>query len=311
MKSNIKVGTRGSELALWQTKWVANRMLREFPELEIEQQIITTRGDKILDVPLPKIGDKAIFTKEIDHALLAGDIDIAVHSLKDVPTVLPLGLTIGAVTERWDVRDALMSKDGHTLATLPQGATIATGSLRRQAQVRHFRPDLQVVNIRGNLNTRFAKYDASDWDAMILAVAGVERLGWQDRIAERVSTDIMLPAVGQGSFAVMCREDDWDTLDLLRSVNDPISATVTTAERAMLRSLEGGCQIPIGALGQFTEDKLRLEGCVYSLDGKTKVYEVLEGDIDAAEDLGEVLAEHLRQNGAAEILATINNSVKV
>lgn len=316
MNSIIHIGTRGSQLALWQTNWVKERLQKQFPEFRFDSAIIKTTGDKILNVPLSNIGDKGLFTKELDNALIRGDVDFAVHSLKDLPTEIPSGLMIGAITQRWDVRDALVANNGATLDTLPEHAAIATGSLRRKAQLLAYRPDFRIVDIRGNLNTRFKKFDESDWDAMILAVAGIERLGWHQRISEKIATDIMLPAVGQGSFAVICREGDERILSLLQAVNDEPAALAATAERAMLKTLEGGCQIPIGALAEIKDSELQLRGCVCQLDGKVVVRErksiQLNGRNDraAADQLGSDLAALLLQNGAGEILSLISAEMR-
>lgn len=308
MKKNINIGTRDSQLALWQTDWVKERLQKRLPEIRFETQMIKTTGDRVLDIPLAQIGEKALFTKELDIALLRGEIDLAVHSLKDLPTQIPEGLTIAAVTERWDVRDALISRNGRGLKDLPTDATIATGSLRRTAQLLHFRPDFQIVDLRGNLNTRFRKFDERDWDAMILAVAGIERLGWQQRISEKIPLEIMLPAVGQGSFAVVCREDDFPTRKIVQTVNDPAAETAATAERAFLRTLEGGCQVPIGAYARVENRALHLAGCVCSLDGREMFRSFLTGNIEEAEKLGITLAEKLLKMGAGEILEEIKQN---
>ncbi|RMI03667.1 MAG: hydroxymethylbilane synthase [Calditrichaeota bacterium] len=307
----IHIGSRGSQLALWQTEWVKERLAAAHPTVRFEVTVIKTTGDRILDRPLNKIGDKGLFTKEIDNALLRGDIDLAVHSLKDLPTTLPEGLTIAAITERWDVRDALISRAGATLKALPRGAVVATGSLRRKAQLLHHRPDLRIVDLRGNLNTRFRKFQESDWEGMILATAGVERLGWQDRIAERISTDIILPAVGQGSFAVVCREGDEQIQALVQPVHHRPSALAGYAERALLRTLEGGCHVPIGAHARVEGGQFVGTACIGSLDGRRLVRESLsreftpEFDRSAAEGLGVELARRLLDAGGEEILAEI------
>ena len=317
MNKIIHIGTRGSQLALWQTNWVQGRLQKLFPQFDFEPVIIKTTGDKILDVPLSNIGDKGLFTKELDAALLRKDVDFAVHSLKDLPTEIPSGLVIGAITERWDVRDALVSKSAATLQKLPPHAAIATGSLRRKAQLLAFRPDLRIVDIRGNLNTRFQKFDDSDWDAMVLAVAGIERLGWHHRIAEKISVDTMLPAVGQGSFAVICREGDDRILSILAAVNHPDAALAAAAERSMLKALEGGCQIPIGALAEVVNRELLLRGCVCQLDGRQMIRKQLavhlteNENIRKAEELGVELAMVLLRNGAKEILDEIAMEARV
>ncbi len=308
MSRTITIGTRGSELALWQTNWVHKHLSDTFPDLDIRIEIIKTKGDKILDVPLAKIGDKALFTKELDIAMLKDEIDIAVHSLKDLPTRLPGGICLAAITERWDVRDAFISKRYSKWSDLPKGATVATGSLRRQAQLLYQRPDLNIMDLRGNLNTRFKKFDESDWDAMILAVAGIERLGWGKRISEKISTEVLLPAVGQGSFAITTREQDRQVREVLRAINHRPSQVAALAERAMLRTLEGGCQIPIGAHAEVQGDQLKLRGCVCTLDGRQKLTARAEGPVAQTEQIGVRVARELLAAGGKEILAEILNS---
>lgn len=310
MRTRIVIGTRDSELALWQTRWVAGHLKRHHPAVTVDTEIIKTTGDKILDSPLSKIGDKGLFTKEIEKALLDGKIDLAVHSLKDVPTVLPGGLTLGAVGPREDVRDVLITRAGRspsTLNDLPKGAQIATGSLRRKCQLLAFRPDLRVVDIRGNLNTRFRKLDESAWDGMLLAAAGVRRLGWEGRITEIISTDVVLPAVGQGAIAVEIREDDNELKNLLQPLHDNDTYTATLAERSLLRKLEGGCQIPVGTLARHVDGALRLDAMVGSLDGTRIIRDRMNGDPEAAHELGLALAEKLLQSGADGILREIRS----
>ena len=311
MNKPVTIGTRDSQLAMWQTRWVRERLEKAFPEHRFETISLKTTGDNILDIPLNKIGDKGLFTKELDAALLRGDIDLAVHSLKDLPTVLPAGLTIGAITERWDARDALISRSAPSLAQLPAGATVATGSLRRKAQLLHQRPDLNIVNLRGNLNTRFRKFDESAWDAMILAVAGVERMGWGERIREKISLEVMLPAVGQGSFAVVCRSEDRAVLNLLRTLHDASATAAALAERAFLRTLEGGCHAPIGALAEVQSGKLILHGCIASLDGRQLIRDAISSDYSEhtrpadLEKTGSALAKRLLDRDGREILDAI------
>ena len=307
MSKVIRLGTRDSQLAMWQTHWVQQKLHELFPEIDLEIISLKTKGDKILDVPLAKIGDKGLFTKELDQALLDSQIDLAVHSLKDVPTHLPDGLIIGAVTERWDACDVFISKGNVLILDLPQGAQIATSSLRRKSQLLHLRPDFQIVDIRGNLNTRFRKFDESDWSGMILAAAGVERLGFADRITQRLTDEVMLPAVGQGSFAVMCRKDDSAVYDLIQKLNHVPSERATTAERALLRHLEGGCQIPIGAKAIVQDNQLALKACVGSLDGQTLYRSELTGLAAQPEAVGIELADTLIHMGASKILEAIRN----
>jgi len=311
MRSRLVIGTRDSELALWQTTWAANQLRHHHPGLDIGIQIIKTTGDKILDSPLSKIGDKGLFTKEIENALLDGSIDLAVHSLKDVPTVLPDGLTLGAVGKREDVRDVLIShptKSGMTLKGMRQGAVIATGSLRRRSQLLAFRPDFEIAEIRGNLKTRLRKLDESEWDGMILASAGVHRLEWTDRISEIISTDIILPAVGQGAIAIEVREGDEELQNALRPMHHAETYQATLAERALLRKLEGGCQIPVGTYAQISTGKLQLDAMVGSLDGTQIVRDRISGRPGEAKSLGVELAEKLLKLGADKILSQIRSS---
>ena len=307
----LRIASRGSELALWQTHAVAHALFDADPAAEIRIDVIKTVGDKILDVPLAKIGDKGLFTKELDEALLSGAADLAVHSLKDVPTRLPDGLVIAAITERADPRDVLILPPGRTggLATLPPGARVGTSSLRRRAQLQARRPDLEVIDLRGNLNTRLAKLDGGDYDAIILAAAGVLRLGWTDRIAESLDPADWLPAVGQGALAVVARADDQAVLQRLRPLHHEHTADAVIAERALLRALEGGCQVPIGALGGLLDGRLVLHGLVAAPDGGRILRTSLEGAPEDADALGRALAEALLLLGAGEILAQIRSEV--
>lgn len=305
------IGTRGSQLALWQTDFIRSRIESTAPGLSIEVRTVKTTGDRLLDSPLSKIGDKGLFTKEIEKQMLEGTIDLAVHSLKDIPTRIPAGLVLGAITEREDVRDVFIShprKKHSSLSALPHGARIATGSLRRTCQLLAFRPDFTIVNIRGNLNTRLEKLDNSDWDGMILALAGVRRLGWESRITEILPFEIMLPAVGQGALAVEIREGDSRVADLLKELHHEPTAIAARAERALLRHLEGGCQVPIGTYGRIEQGKLRLDAMIGSLDGKRIVRGEITGDTTHAEELGIKLAKDLFENGGREILEEIRRA---
>lgn len=305
----VRIGTRGSKLALWQTEFVRRKLSDVFPDVEFEVKVIKTKGDKILDSPLSKIGDKGIFTREIEIELLNREIDIAVHSLKDLPTKLPEGLIIGAVTEREDVRDVLISKDNLKLAELPKEAVIATGSLRRRAQLLHFRSDFKFVDLRGNIDTRFKKFDESNWDAMVLAFAGVRRMNYEGRIAELISTDIVLPAVGQGAIAIEVREDDVKILDLVRRINHIETELATRSERALLRRLEGGCQVPIGAFAVVNDGKIKISAMISNFDGTFFVRDSIEGFVsNDVEELGFELAEKLLEQGGARILEEIKRA---
>lgn len=308
----IIIGSRGSELALWQANWVQRELQRRFPNLDIPIEIIKTKGDKILDSPLSKIGDKGLFTREIEEALLTRQIDLAVHSLKDLPTHLPDGLMLGAICEREDVRDVFIphpSNPEKTLSGQPQGARIATGSLRRKCQLLSLRPDFEIIDIRGNLNTRMKKLEESDWAGMILARAGVVRLGWGGRIGENIDAETILPAVGQGALGIEIRVGDTRTTELVSSLHHHITAQAALAERALLRKLEGGCQVPIGTFGRVEEEKgekvLKLDAIVGSLDGKTIVRGKMHGAVSSAENIGTKLAETLLAGGADRILNAI------
>jgi hydroxymethylbilane synthase len=304
----LRIGTRGSALALWQTERV--RSMLEGVGHPTERIEIRTTGDLVQDVPLTQIGDRALFTKQIDDALLAGRIDLAVHSLKDLPTVLPPGIELGAVGEREDARDALVGRTAVRWADLPRGATVATSSLRRRAQALYSRPDLNVIDIRGNVDTRLAKLDGhSEWTATVLAVAGLVRLGLSHRIGERLPFEVMLPAPGQGALAVTVREGDAHSLAAAQAaVHHEPTAIAVAAERAFLRRLEGGCQVPVGGYAELEGVKLRLRGRVVSLLGERAVEEEATAsgvDQDAATTLGESLAERILAGGGAEILARV------
>ncbi len=306
----LRFATRGSQLALWQTHAVADALCRADANLAVQIQVVQSTGDRLLDVPLAQIGDRGLFTKELDIALLEGSADLAVHSLKDIPTRLPARLVLAAVTRREDPRDALVCRPGGeaTLATLPAGARVGTSSLRRAAQLRAARPDLQVADLRGNLNTRVAKLDAGAYDAIILAAAGLVRLGWSDRIQQRLPPADWLPAVGQGALGVVIREDRGDVAERLRAVHDPQTAACVTAERTFLNSLEGGCQVPIGALARLHEEKLTLDGFVSGLAGTPMLRGLIEGPAAKASSLGRALARSLVEQGAAAVLSEVRRS---
>ncbi len=308
MPEKIRIGTRSSALALWQSTFIKDQLGIQYPDETIEIIHIKTKGDKILDSPLSKIGDKGLFTKELEVALIDNRIDLAVHSLKDLTTTLPDGLTLGAVTVREDIRDVFithLSKNYNGLEELPDGATIATGSLRRKCQLLAFRPDLNIQDIRGNINTRLQKLDESKWDGMLLASAGLLRMGWHDRMTQVIDPKIVLPAVGQGALGVEIRQNDDRMTGLLTPLNDYKTRQSTTAERALLRHLEGGCQIPIGAWGRIFDDTLYLDAMAGSLDGANVVRGRISGKPGDAADLGINLAEELLSKGADKILRTI------
>ncbi|HIK43951.1 MAG TPA: hydroxymethylbilane synthase [Leptolyngbyaceae cyanobacterium M65_K2018_010] len=305
----IRIVSRKSQLALIQTHWVRDELQRHFPELGFEVVTMETQGDKVLDVSLSKIGDKGLFTQELEDSMLRGDSDFAVHSLKDLPTRLPEGLMLGCITEREDPADALVIHPSHrdkTLATLPPGAVIGTSSLRRLAQLRHHYPHLTFKDIRGNLNTRLRKLDEGGYDGIILAVAGLQRMDMGDRIHEILPADISLHAVGQGALGIECREGDEDILKLLSVLSHAPTTARCLAERAFLRELEGGCQVPIGVNTHLDEDTLTLTGLVASLDGQQLIQNTVQGPSAEAEALGTQLAQQLRAQGAQAILDEIN-----
>jgi hydroxymethylbilane synthase len=307
---NLRLGTRGSRLALFQAELIRERLEERHPGLAVEIQVIQTTGDRITDVPLAKIGDKGVFTKELDRAILAGEVDAAVHSLKDMPTVLVPGLDFGAVLDREDPRDVLIPAPGRPakLADYPAGSRIGTSSLRRRAQLLHLRPDLQVVDLRGNLDTRFARLQEGYLDAAILAHAGVARLEREAAIGEILEAPPWLPAPGQGALGIAVREGDYRVLELFQPLDDPAARMTTSAERGFLRALEGGCQIPIGALAISEGEELRLQGLVSSIDGTNLLRGELVGNPDAPEELGQRLAEELLGRGAGEILSRIRSA---
>lgn len=303
MKSTVRIGTRDSQLALWQAEWVRGRLQEFYPEREFQLVPMKTKGDKILDVPLAKIGDKGLFTKELENGLLCGEIDLAVHSLKDLPTVLPEGLEIAAFCEREEPRDVFLSRDGTRLEDLPAGAIIGTSSLRRKAQLAAYRPDLQFTDLRGNLQTRWQKLQNSEMAGIVLAAAGVKRLGWEERITQILPEQIMLSAVGQGSVAVEIATERDDIRELLSVLNHAETAKAVCAERTLMHALEGGCQVPIGALGRVQDGEIFLDAMVASLDGTKLLRASAQGTV--AEDVGMEVAKRLLEQGAGEILADI------
>ncbi len=302
MKRKFTIGSRGSQLALWQTDFVKTELEKRFPEAAFDVFVIKTTGDAILDTALSKIGDKGLFTKQIETALLNNQIDLAVHSLKDLPTTQPAKLRISAVSERETANDVFISKNFQSIEELPPNARVATGSLRRKSQLLHLRPDLEIVEIRGNVPTRIEKLLASDLDALILAFAGVHRLNLDSHIKQIIPTRIMLPAVGQGAMAVEIRADDLEIAEMLAEINDQSTEFCVTAERAFLRSLEGGCQVPIGGFAVLEANEIFLEGFVGSLTGAKIIRHSIRGNKTEAKNLGETLAEICLQRGAAEIL---------
>jgi hydroxymethylbilane synthase len=305
----VRIGSRKSQLALVQTHWVQAELSRAFPDIHFEVLTMETQGDKILDVALSKIGDKGLFTQELEDDMLSGAIDFAVHSLKDLPTNLPAGLRLGCVTEREDPADALVVHAKHQdkqLDTLPQGAVIGTSSLRRLAQLRHHFPHFQFKDIRGNVNTRLRKLDEGEYDAIVLAAAGLNRLGMSDRIHQILPANISLHAVGQGALGIECRTGDDDILSILKVLEHEPTAQRCYAERAFLRELEGGCQVPIGVNTVIADNQLTLTGIVASLDGQQLITDKVTGAPTDAESMGNELAKRLREQGAQAILDEIN-----
>ena len=299
----LRIGTRASQLALWQANWVKSELEKRHPGLQVSLTKIKTQGDKILDVPLALVGGKGLFVKEIEEAMLRGEVDVAVHSMKDVPTVFPEGLALRCITEREDPRDILILKPGFkTFHELPQGARIGTSSLRRKAQLLHLRPDFQMIDIRGNVETRIRKLTDEDLDAVVLAAAGMNRLGFAGNISEYLPVEISLPAIGQGALGLETRVADGEINALVDFFNHPDTAWAVTAERALLRRLEGGCQVPIAAYGTVSGGRVNLTGLVSSVDGRELLRLSAEAPVEQAEQLGISLADDLLIRGAGKIL---------
>lgn len=301
----IKIATRKSLLALWQAEYVKAELQRHHPGLKVELLPIKSRGDKILDVPLAKVGGKGLFVKELEQAMLDGEADIAVHSMKDVPMEFPEGLGLPVICPREDPRDAFVSNDYPTLDALPAGSIVGTSSLRRQCQLLAQRPDLSVKFLRGNVQTRLAKLDAGEFSAIILASAGLLRLELKERIASYLSPEQCLPAGGQGAVGIECRSDDAELIALLAPLHDPLTAERVSAERAMNRRLEGGCQVPIGCYAEHRDDQLWLRGLVGAVDGSTMLFDQIAGPVAEAEAMGIALAERLLAAGADRILSEV------
>lgn len=296
------LGTRGSPLARWQTEQVLHALRQQHPELHLEVKVIATKGDQILDLPLHEIGDKGLFTKELENALYDQSIDLAVHSLKDLPTTLPEGLDIGAILARHEPQDVLVSRQQLNLEDLPPNALIGTGSLRRRNQLMQHRSDLRFADLRGNIQTRLSKLDRGDFDAIIMARAALERMGLHQRISMILPPSLMLPAVGQGAIAVEIRSGDAVTRTCLQSIHHSPSATVSRAERAFLKQLGGGCEKPIAGYGLLQQDQLTLYGYLSSVDGQHFLHDQLKGPADEAEQLGIALAEKMLAAGGRGIL---------
>ncbi|MBU6950448.1 hydroxymethylbilane synthase [Hahella sp. HN01] len=304
-KQHLVIATRQSALALWQAEHVKQRLEALHPGLTVELLGLTTKGDIILDTPLAKVGGKGLFVKELETAMLEGRADIAVHSMKDVPMEFPPGLGLGAILERETPTDAFVSNQYASLDELPEGAVVGTSSLRRQCQLSERRPDLKIVSLRGNVNTRLAKLDAGDFDAIILAASGLKRLGFADRIREELTPEVSLPAVGQGALGIECRLDDPEAMALIAPLQDAETSARVSAERAMNHRLQGGCQVPIAGYAEITGDQMRLRGLVGSPDGVQVLRDEVKGPVAAAETLGTELAERLLQQGAGKILEAV------
>ena len=305
--AKIIIGTRKSELALWQAYFVKKEIEKRYKSIKVEIKKISTKGDKILDVALSKIGDKGLFTKEIETELLAGNIDIAVHSLKDLPTILPRGLELAAVTKRHNVEDVLVAnKKRVTLDKLPEGATIATGSLRRASQILHLRPDINIVDIRGNVQTRLKKFEASNWDGMILARAGLERLKLKKYISSIIPIEQILPAVGQGALGIEVATKNKFAKEIALGIHDTNTNFIITAERAFLKTLGGGCQVPIGAYAELRSNGLYLSGFVGSPDGTTTFFKRIRGSKKDAVLIGKTLAKDILKAGGKKILLELH-----
>jgi len=304
-RSTLILGTRGSKLAVHQSQWVQARLQELAPGLTISLKRIQTSGDKILDVPLAKIGGKGLFVKEIEDALLSGEIDLAVHSMKDVPTALPEGLEILCVPPREDARDALITRDGCGLDQLKPGARIGTSSLRRQAQLLHHRPDFVIEMLRGNLDTRLRKLREGQFDAIVLAAAGLRRLEWEAEISEYLPVHLSLPAIAQGALGIEARSDDSVVRDVLSRFEHRPTRMTVTAERALLHRLEGGCQVPIAAYAVLEGETLTLDGLVATVDGRRVIRHQIQGPAVDAQQLGTTLAERLLADGADVILKDI------
>jgi hydroxymethylbilane synthase len=311
LKHKIIIGSRGSELALWQAEFIKKELEKKNKNVSIEIKIIKTKGDKILDVALSKIGDRSLFTKELEIELINKKIDLAVHSLKDLQTEIPKGLKLAAVTKRHNVQDVMIArKKGTTIFNLAENATVATGSLRRKCQLLHIRPDLKIVELRGNVPTRIKRFLESDWDAIILARAGVERLKLNKHISSIIKTDVMLPAVGQGALGIETRADNKMVNEIVKSIHHENTYKAVLAERSLLKKLEGGCQVPIGAFAEVKQNGLFLDALVGSLDGSLTFRKKIRGSKSNPEKLGKDLANDLIKAGARTILNEIYRTTR-
>jgi len=306
VQNSMRIATRKSPLALWQAEYVADQLRAAHPGLEVELVGMTTRGDKILDSPLAKVGGKGLFVKELEQGMIDGQADIAVHSMKDVPVEFPDGLRLSVIMVREDPRDAFVSNSFEDFAALPQGARVGTSSLRRQVQLRERRPDLEILNLRGNVNTRLAKLDAGAYDAIILACAGLIRLGFGERIASYLAPEDSLPAIGQGAIGIECRADDSRVNDLIAALDDPDTHCRVNAERAMNARLNGGCQVPIAGFAELVGERIHLRGLVGRPDGSKVLRAEGEADRNAVQALGQQVADALLAQGAGPILEAVS-----
>lgn len=312
MKTKITIGSRGSELALWQANFVKKQLEKKNRNISVQIKVIKTKGDKILDVALSKIGDKSLFTKELEVALLNKSVDIAVHSLKDLQTQIPKGLKLAAVTVRETVEDVIIARKKRvTIENLRDGATVATGSLRRKCQLLHLRPDLNIIDLRGNVPSRINKFLQSDWDAIILASAGVKRLKMQKYISSYIDKEIMLPAVGQGALGIEINSSNKTVDEFVQSIHDENTCLAVTAERALLKTLEGGCQVPIGAYAEVKTNGLYVDAMVGSLDGSITFRKKVRTSKLKAAEAGKLLAKDLLKSGAKKILNDIYKTARV
>ncbi|PVV08862.1 MAG: hydroxymethylbilane synthase [gamma proteobacterium symbiont of Ctena orbiculata] len=305
MSQTITIATRKSPLAMWQAEHVAAELKKAHPDIRVELMGMTTQGDRILDTPLAKIGGKGLFIKELEQGLISGEADIAVHSMKDVPVELPQGLHLPVIMQREDPRDAYVSRDFQNIDALPQGACVGTSSLRRQCQLAEKRPDLVIKSLRGNVNTRLRKLDEGEYDAIILAAAGLKRLGFEDRITALIGPEQSLPAIGQGAVGIECRVDDPRVNDLIAPLHDPQTALCVGAERAMNQRLNGGCQVPIAGYAMLESGNLWLRGLVGEPDGSRIIRGEVEGTTQEAQAMGEGLADRLLEWGADAILKAL------
>lgn len=301
----LRIGTRGSALALKQAHWVADRLKEKHPGMITEITVIKTRGDIMQDISLATIGGKGVFVKEIEEALLKDAIDIAVHSMKDVPVELPEELEIGIITEREDPRDVLISRENRKIEDLPKGARIGTGSLRRGLQLRNLMPDVEIVPIRGNLDTRIKKIKTDDLDGVVIAAAGIKRMGWGGSVSQFIPVEVMMPSPGQGALGIELWKDDEEMKEIVSFLNHGASAIEVMAERTFLKELGGGCQVPIAAYGKKREDELILRGLVGSLDGRIVVVDEVRGSSEDWEELGKILAGSIESKGGREILEEV------